>query len=315
MENLSGQASNLKNQASSAAANAQATATAAVGNAQATATAAVGNAQAAASNAVGAATSAVSDLQSKIPQLPKIPNIPKLPGVPEFKTKKLPIPKKFKNSKFKDKLANASAKAKQLAAKGQALAAKGQAAVAGAQAKIQSTIASAQEKAQKVVADAQDKVNKGIASVEEKATAMAEKAKQSVQNEIKNIQEGNISKPLTEGEKDKLIINKTTELAVTDAKATQDAAKAALAKSNQTIGKPDLSEPEKFVKTHTTPRAGNKFYLWIKRNEFGSYIGIAYSGDNKKGYITNVVGNNTEQSITYLVEYLNSRNDRVANDD
>jgi regulator of protease activity HflC (stomatin/prohibitin superfamily) len=71
MENLTGQATDLKNQA-------QSTATAAVGNAQATATAAVGNAQAAASNAVGAATSAVSDLQSKIPQLPKIPNIPNL---------------------------------------------------------------------------------------------------------------------------------------------------------------------------------------------------------------------------------------------
>jgi len=307
MENLTGQATDLKNQA-------QATATAAVGNAQATATAAVGNAQAAASNAVGAATSAVSDLKSKIPQLPKIPNIPKLPGVPEFKTKKLPVPKKFKNSKFKDKLANASAKAKQLAAKGQALAAKGQAAVAGAQAKVQSTIASAQEKAQKIVSDAQDKVNKGIASVEEKATTMAEKAKQSVQNEIKNIQEGNISK-ITEGDKDKLIINKTTELAVNDAKATQDAAKAAIAKSNEIIGKPDLSEPEKFVKTHITPIAGNKFYLWIKRNQFGSYIGIAYSGDNKRGYITNLVGNNTDQCMKYLVEYLDSRNDRVASDD
>jgi hypothetical protein len=303
MENLTGQATDLKNQA-------QATAAAAVGNAQATATAAVGNAQAAASNAVGTATSAVSDLKSKIPQLPKIPNIPKLPGVPEFKTKKLPVPKKFKNSKFKDKLANASAKAKQLAAKGQALAAKGQAAVDGAQAKVQSTIASAQEKAQKIVSDAQDKVNKGIASVEEKATAMAEKAKQSVQNEIKNIQEGNISK-LTEGDKDKLIINKTTELAVNDAKATQDAAKAALVKSNQTIGKPDLSEPKKFFKSHTTPEANNKFYIYQERDKFGIYTAVAYKNQNGTGYVTNLTGLTNTQAVDAVIFELNQRNDDI----
>ena len=312
MENLTGQASNLQNQTTSAASNAAA-------GAQATATNAIAGAQSAATNAIGGATSAVSDLQSKIPQVPKLPPIPSIPGVPEFKTKELPIPKKFKNSKFKDKLAAASEKAKQLAAKGQAAVAgaqaKAQAAVAGAQAKVQSTIATAQEKAQKVVSDAQEKVKQGVASAEEKATAMGEKAKQSVQNDIDKIKEGNGGKPISAEEKDKLIINKTTELAVKDAKPTQDAAKAAIEKSNQTIGKPDLSEPEKFVKTHITPRAGNKFYLWIKRNEFGSYIGIAYSGDNKRGYITNLLGNNTDQCMKYLVEYLDSRNDRVASDD
>jgi F0F1-type ATP synthase membrane subunit b/b' len=303
MENLTGQATDLKNQA-------QSTATAAVGNAQATATAAVGNAQAAASNAVGAATSAVSDLQSKIPQLPKIPNIPKLPGVPEFKTKKLPVPKKFKNSKFKDKLANASAKAKQLAAKGQALAAKGQAAVAGAQAKVQSTIASAQEKAQKIVSDAQDKVNKGIASVEEKATAMAEKAKQSVQNEIKNIQEGNISKPLSGVEKDKLIINKTTELAVTDAKPTQDAAKAALAKSNETIGKPDLSTPMKFIKSYDTPKNGNRFYFYQQRDSVGVYYTSVHDKKDPFSYkIQNFAKKTAESGIDVATRYCNEVED------
>jgi hypothetical protein len=285
MDNLTGQASNLQNQAQSAATNA------------------VGNAQSAATNSVG-------DLQSKlpkppeVPQLPKLPSIPQIPGVPEFKQKELPIPKKFKNNKFKDKLSAAADKAKQLAAKGQA-------AVAGAQAKVQSTIASAQEKAQKAISDAQEKVKEGIASAEEKATAMAEKAKQSVQDEIKKVQEENGGKPLTEEQKDKIVINKTTEVAVKDAKPTQDAAKVALQKSNQTIGQPDLSEPEKFVKTHTTPDAGNKFYIYQKREKSGNYIAFAYRNENKTGYVTNREGGNVNQGVNAVIEHLNQREDDV----
>jgi dGTP triphosphohydrolase len=197
-----------------------------------------------------------------------------------------------------------------LAAKGQALAAKGQAAVAGAQAKVQSTIASAQEKAQKIVSDAQDKVNKGIASVEEKATAMAEKAKQSVQNEIKNIQEGNISKPLSGVEKDKLIINKTTELAVTDAKATQDAAKAALAKSNETIGKPDLSTPMKFIKSYDTPKNGNRFYFYQQRDSVGVYYTSVHDKKDPFSYkIQNFAKKTAESGIDVATRYCNEVED------
>ena len=312
MENLTGQASNLQNQTTSAASNAAA-------SAQSSATNAVAGAQSAATNAIGGATSAVSDLQSKIPQVPKLPPIPSIPGVPEFKTKELPIPKKFKNSKFKDKLAAASEKAKQLAAKGQAAVAgaqaKAQAAVAGAQAKVQSTIATAQDKAQKAVSNAQDKVNKGIASAEEKATAMGEKAKQSVQNDIDKIKEGNGGKPISAEEKDKLIINKTTELAVKDAKPTQEAAKAALAKSNETIGKPDLTEPSKFIKSHTTPDAGNKFYIYQQRESNGNYIATAYKNQNKSGYITNREGGNVTQAVDAVVEHLNQREDEVPEKD
>jgi hypothetical protein len=310
MENLTVQASNLQNQTTSAASNA-------VAGAQASATNAVAGAQSAATNAIGGATSAVSDLQSKIPQVPKLPPIPSIPGVPEFKTKELPVPKKFKNSKFKDKLAAASEKAKQLAAKGQAAVAgaqaKAQAAVAGAQAKVQSTIATAQDKAQKAVSNAQDKVNKGIASAEEKATAMGEKAKQSVQNDIDKIKEGNGGKSISAEEKDKLVINKTTELAVKDAKPTQDAAKAALAKSNQTIGKPDLSEPEKFVKTHTTPEIGKKFYLYQYRGKDGLYYTSAFKNENKSGYVngTSFVGGTNQQAINSLINHLDNTYDYV----
>lgn len=296
MDNLTGQAINLQNQGQSA-----------VGNVQANTTAAVGNAQAKLTGAVG-------DLQSKIPappqvpQLPKLPNVPQLPGVPEFKQKELPVPKKFKNSKFKDKLAAAADKAKQLAAKGQA-------AVAGAQAKVQTAVATAQEKAQKAVSDAQDKVKQGIASAEEKATATAEKAKQSAEDEIKKVQEGNGGKPLTEEEKDKIIIEKTTEAAEKDAKPTQDAAKAALAKSNETIGKPDLTEPSKFIKSHTTPDAGNKFYIYQQRESNGNYIATAYKNQNKSGYITNREGGNVTQAVDAVVEHLNQREDEVPEKD
>jgi hypothetical protein len=299
MDNLTGQATNLQNQGQ-----------AAVGNATANATAEIGNAQA-------KLTGAVSDLQSKIPQVPKLPPIPSIPGVPEFKTKELPIPKKFKNSKFKDKLAAASEKAKQLAAKGQAAVAgaqaKAQAAVAGAQAKVQSTIATAQEKAQKAVSDAQDKVNKGIASAEEKATAMGEKAKQSVQNDINKIKEGNGGKPISKEEEDKLVINKTTELAVKDAKPTQDAAKAAIEKSNQTIGKPDLTEPDKFVKSHTTPEIGKKFYIYQYRGKDGLYYTSAYKNENKTGYVngTSFVGGTNQQAVNSLINHLDNTYDYV----
>jgi hypothetical protein len=296
MENLSGQATNLQNQGQSAVGNVQANTTAAVGNATANASA------------------AAADLQSKIPkppevpQLPKLPNVPQLPGVPEFKQKELPVPKKLKNNKFKDKLAAAAAKAKQLAAKGQA-------AVAGAQAKVEKAVATAQEKAQKAVSDAQDKVKQGIASAEEKATATAEKAKQSAKDEIKKVQEGKGGIPLTEEEKDKIVINKTTEAAVKDAKPTQDAAKAAIEKSNQTIGKPDLSEPQKFVKTHTTPDAGNKFYIYQEREKSGNYIAVAYRNQNKTGYITNREGGNVNQGVNAVIEHLNQREDNVPEKD
>lgn len=262
MENLTGQATTT---ATNTAQNAQATATNAVGNAQATATNAVGNATSAATNAVG-------ELQSKIPappqvpQLPKLPNVPQLPGVPEFKQKELPVPKKFKNSKFKDKLAAASEKAKQLVAKGQ-------------------------------------------------ATATAEKAKQSAQDEIKKAQEGNGGKPLTETEKDKIVIKKTTEVAEKDAKPTQDAAKAALEKSNETIGKPDLTEPKKFFKSHTTPEAKNKFYIYQERDKFGIYTAIAYRNQNGTGYVTNRAGGYPSQGVDAVIEHLNQREDDVPEND
>ena len=275
MENLTGQVTS--------------TATNAVGNATSTATNAVGNATSAATNAVG-------DLQSKIPkppqipQLPKLPNVPQLPGVPFFKQKELPVPKKLKNNKFKDKLAAAAAKAKQLAAKGQAAVAgaqaKAQAAVAGVQAKAEKAVATAQEKAQKAVSDAQDKVKQGIASAEEKATATAEKAKQSATDEIKKVQEGNGGKPLTEAEKDKIVIEKTTEAAEKDAKPTQDAAKKAIAKSNETIGEPDRTEPQRFVEMYEGLDTGKKFYLYIERNKIGNYITSAYRNQNKTGFIS-----------------------------
>jgi hypothetical protein len=289
MDNLTGQATS--------------TATKAAGNAQATATAAVGNVQSAATNAVG-------DLQSKIPkppevpQLPKLPNVPQLPGVPEFKQKELPIPKKFKNSKFKDKLAAASEKAKQLVEKGKAK-------VAGVQEKAQKAVATAQEKTQAAVSTAQDKVKQGIASAEEKATATAEKAKQSVKDEIKKAQEGNGGKPLTQEEKDKIIINKTTEVAEKDAKPTQDAAKAAIAKSNQTIGQPDFTEPKKFIKSHTTPNAGNKFYIYQERGKEGIYIATAVKNQNGTGYVINQTGGNVNQGVNAVIEYLNQREDDV----
>jgi hypothetical protein len=275
------------------------------GQATSTATSAVGNATSAATNAVG-------DLQSKIPkppqvpQLPKLPNVPQLPGVPEFKQKELPVPKKLKNNKFKDKLAAASEKAKQLVAKGQA-------AVAGAQAKAQAAVATAQEKAQTAVSNAQDKVKQGIASAEEKATATAEKVKQSAQDEIKKVQEGNGGKPLTEVEKDKIIINKTTEAAEKDAKPTQDAAKAAIEKSNQTIGKPDLSEPEKFVKTHTLSETGKKFYLYQYRGKDGLYYTSAFKNENKSGYVngTSFVGGTNQQAINSLTNHLDNTYDFV----
>jgi len=289
MENLTGQVTS--------------TATTAAGNAQAAATSVVGNATSAATNAVG-------DLQSKIPkppqvpQLPKLPNVPQLPGVPEFKQKELPVPKKLKNNKFKDKLAAASEKAKQLVAKGQA-------AVAGAQAKAQAAVATAQEKAQTAVSNAQDKVKQGIASAEEKATATAEKAKQSVKDEIKKAQEENGGKPLTEVEKDKITINKTTEIAEKDAKPTQDAAKAAIEKSNQTIGKPDLSEPKKFFKSHTTPEANNKFYIYQGRDKFGIYTAVAYKNQNGTGYVTNLTGLTNTQAVDAVIFELNQRNDDI----
>ena len=295
MENLSGQASNLQNQA-------QATATNAVGNAQATATNAVGNATSAATNAVG-------DLQSKIPkppavpQLPKLPNVPQLPGVPEFKQKELPVPKKLKNNKFKDKLAAAAAKAKQLAAKGQA-------AVASAQAKVESAVATAQEKAQKAISDAQEKVKEGVASAQEKATAMAEEAKQSAQEEIKKAQEEKGGVPLTEEEKDKIVINKTTEVAVKDAKPTQDAAKTALAKSNETIGKPDLSTAMKFVKSHETPKNGNVFYIYQQRDSVGIYYASVHDRKDPFSYkIYNVAKKTVESAVDAAVKYCNEEED------
>lgn len=297
MENLTGQATAT---ATNAAGNATATATNAVGNAQATATNAVGNATSAATNAVGnatsAATNAVGDLQSKIPkppevpQLPKLPNVPQLPGVPFFKQKELPVPKKLKNNKFKDKLAAAAAKAKQLAEKAKAKVEgaqeKAKAAVASAQEKAEKAVATVQEKAQKAVSDAQDKVKQGIASAEEKVIATAEKAKQSAKDEIKKVEEGNGGKPLTETEKDKIVIEKTTEVAEKDAKPTQDAAKAAIAKSNQTIGEPDRTQPQKFVETYEGLDTGKKFYLFIERNKQGFYITSAYKNQNKTGFIT-----------------------------
>jgi hypothetical protein len=304
---------NLTAQATSTAQNAQATATNAVGNVSSTATNAVGDVSSKATNAVG-------DLQSKIPkppevpQLPKLPNVPQLPGVPEFKQKELPIPKKLKNNKFKDKLAAAAAKAKQLAAKGQAAVAgaqaKAQAAVAGAQAKAEAAVATAQEKAQKAVSNAQDKVKQGIASAEEKATATAEKAKQSAQEEIKKVQEGNGGKPLTEEEKDKIVINKTTEAAVRDAKPTQDAAKAAIEKSNQAIGKPDLSTAMKFVRLYETPKNGNQFYIYQQRDSVGIYYASVHDRKDPFSYkIYNVAKNTVESAIDAAIKYCNENED------
>jgi hypothetical protein len=303
MENLTGQATS--------------TVTNAVGNVSSTATSAVGNATSAATSA---ATNAVGDLQSKIPkppavpQLPKLPNVPQLPGVPEFKQKELPVPKKLKNNKFKDKLAAAAAKAKQLAAKGQAAVAgaqaKAQAAVAGAQAKAEAAVATVQEKAQKAVSDAQDKVKQGIASAEEKATATAEKAKQSAQDEIKKVQEGNGGKPLTEEQKDKIVIDKTTEAAVKDAKPTQDAAKAALAKSNETIGKPDLSTPMKFIKSYDTPKNGNRFYFYQQRDSVGVYYTSVHDKKDPFSYkIQNFAKKTAESGIDVATRYCNEVED------
>jgi hypothetical protein len=266
------------------------------------------------------ASNAVGDIQSKIPtppaipQLPKLPNVPQLPGVPEFKQKELPVPKKLKNNKFKDKLAAAAAKAKQLAAKGQAAVAgaqaKAQAAVAGAQAKAEAAVATVQEKAQKAVSDAQDKVKQGIASAEEKATATAEKAKQSAQDEIKKVQEGNGGKPLTEEQKDKIVINKTTEAAVKDAKPTQDAAKAALAKSNETIGKPDLSTPMKFIKSYDTPKNGNRFYFYQQRDSVGVYYTSVHDKKDPFSYkIQNFAKKTAESGIDVATRYCNEVED------
>jgi hypothetical protein len=304
---------NLSEQASNAAGNAQATATNAVGNVSSTATNAVGDVSSKASDAVG-------DIQSKIPkppavpQLPKLPNVPQLPGVPEFKQKELPVPKKLKNNKFKDKLAAAAAKAKQLAAKGQAAVAgaqaKAQAAIAGAQAKAEAAVATVQEKAQKAVSDAQDKVKQGIASAEEKATATAEKAKESAKDEIKKVQEGNGGKPLTEEEKDKIVINKTTEAAVKDAKPTQDAAKAALAKSNETIGKPDLSTPMKFIKSYDTPKNGNRFYFYQQRDSVGVYYTSVHDKKDPFSYkIQNFAKKTAESGIDVATRYCNEVED------
>ena len=304
---------NLTAQATSTAQNAQATATNAVGNVSSTATNAVGDVSSKATNAIG-------DLQSKIPkppavpQLPKLPNVPQLPGVPEFKQKELPVPKKLKNNKFKDKLAAAAAKAKQLAAKGQAAVAgaqaKAQAAVAGAQAKAEAAVATVQEKAQKAVSDAQDKVKQGIASAEEKATAMAEKAKESAKDEIKKVQEGNEGKPLTEEEKDKIVINKTTEAAVKDAKPTQDAAKAAIEKSNQAIGKPDLSTPIKFVKSYDTPKNGNRFFIYQERDSVGIYYAHVHDIKDPFSYkLYNVAKNTVESAIDAAIKYCDENED------
>jgi len=317
MENVTGQATNVTSQASAAASNAAA-------NASAAASTAAGNATSAATNAVGnatsAATNAIGDLQSKIPkppavpQLPKLPNVPQLPGVPEFKQKELPVPKKLKNNKFKDKLAAAAAKAKQLAEKGQAAVAgaqaKAQAAVATAQAKVESAVATAQEKAQKAISDAQEKVKEGVASAQEKATSMAEEAKQSAQEEIKKAQEGKGGVPLTEEEKDKIVINKTTEVAVKDAKPTQDAAKTALAKSNETIGKPDLSTPMKFVKSHETPKNGNVFYIYQQRDSVGVYYTSVHDKKDPFSYkIQNFAKKTAESGIDVATRYCNEVED------
>jgi tetratricopeptide (TPR) repeat protein len=131
----------------------------------------------------------------------------------------------------------------------------------------------------------------------------------------KKAQEENGGKPLTQEEKDKITINKTTEIAEKDAKPTQDAAKAAIEKSNQAIGKPDLSEPEKFVKTHTTPDAGNKFYIYQQREKSGNYIAIAYRNQNKTGYVTNREGGNVNQGVNAVIEHLNQREDNVPDND
>jgi hypothetical protein len=266
------------------------------------------------------ASNAVGDIQSKIPtppavpQLPKLPNVPQLPGVPEFKQKELPVPKKLKNNKFKDKLAAAAAKAKQLVEKGQAAVAgaqeKAQAAITGAQEKAQAAVATAQEKAQKAVSTAQDKVKQGIATAEEKATATAEKAKQSAQDEIKKVQEENGGKPLTQEEKDKITINKTTEIAEKDAKPTQDAAKSAIAKSNETIGKPDLSTAMKFVKSHETPKNGNVFYIYQQRDSVGIYYATVHDRKDPFSYkIYNVAKKTVESAVDAAVKYCNEEED------
>jgi hypothetical protein len=116
---------------------------------------------------------------------------------------------------------------------------------------------------------------------------------------------------LTEVEKDKIIINKTTEAAEKDAKPTQDAAKAALEKSNQTIGPPDLSEPQKFLQSYTTPEVGNKFYLYIERKSDGYYTMAVYKNENRTGYVngTSFVVKNTQQGIDTIKNFLDTRYD------
>ena len=245
-----------------------------------------------------------------------MPPVPQIPGVPEFKQKELPIPKKFKNSKFKDKLAAAADKAKQLAAKGQAAVAgaqaKAQAAVASAQDKIQSTVASAQEKAQKAVSDAQEKVKQGVASAEEKATAIAEDAKKDATESIKKAQEENGGKPLTEEEKDKITINKTTEAAEKASAPTQQAAKAAIEKTNQNIGKPDLSERIKFLKSYKTPKVGNTFYLYQERDSVGVYYVSVHDTQSAFSYkIYNVAKQNATEALDAAIKYMNEEEDDV----
>ena len=105
-----------------------------------------------------------------------------------------------------------------------------------------------------------------------------------------------------------ITINKTTEIAEKDAKPTQDAAKAAIEKSNQTIGKPDLSEPQKFVETYEGLDTGKKFYLFIQRDKEGFYITSAYKNQNKTGFIngTSYIHTDADRGLNALKGHIDT---------
>jgi glucan-binding YG repeat protein len=70
-------------------------------------------------------------------------------------------------------------------------------------------------------------------------------------------------------------------------------------------------EPDTFKKVHTTPEAGNKFYIYSKKDAYGLYIATAYEKEDKKGYVTNVMGKTEDKAVENLIESLDFRNDFV----
>jgi hypothetical protein len=70
-------------------------------------------------------------------------------------------------------------------------------------------------------------------------------------------------------------------------------------------------EPDTFKKVHTTPEAGNKFYIYSKKDAYGLYIATAYEKEDKKGYVTNIMGKTEDKAVQNLIETLDFRNDFV----